>query len=63
MFLDNRFTLFGEGYGVKIQKGEKYIKDGVDFILFDVLSFIMFIWYTYTDVEGNTNLCNHYLLL
>lgn len=30
-------TLYGEGYGAKIQKGgENYIPDGVDFILFDV---------------------------
>jgi ATP-dependent RNA circularization protein (DNA/RNA ligase family) len=30
-------TLFGEGYGAKIQKGGgNYIPDGVDFILFDV---------------------------
>lgn len=29
-------TLYGEGYGVKIQSGGNYIKDGVDFILFDV---------------------------
>lgn len=30
-------TLYGEGYGAKIQKaGGKYIPDGVDFILFDV---------------------------
>ncbi len=29
-------TIYGEGYGVKIQKGGNYIKDGVDFILFDV---------------------------
>ena len=29
-------TIFGEGYGMKIQKGGNYIKDGVDFILFDV---------------------------
>ena len=28
--------LYGEGYGVKIQKGGGYIPDGVDFILFDV---------------------------
>ena len=28
--------IFGEGYGIKIQKGGNYIKDGVDFILFDV---------------------------
>ena len=31
-------TLYGEGYGAKIQKGGgNYIKDGCDFILFDVL--------------------------
>jgi len=28
--------IFGEGYGMKIQKGGNYIPDGVDFILFDV---------------------------
>jgi ATP-dependent RNA circularization protein (DNA/RNA ligase family) len=31
-------TFYGEGYGAKIQKGGTYIPDGVDFILFDVLS-------------------------
>lgn len=29
--------LYGEGYGAKIQSGGKYIPDGVDFVLFDVL--------------------------
>ena len=29
--------IYGEGYGAKIQKGGNYIKDGVNFILFDVL--------------------------
>jgi ATP-dependent RNA circularization protein (DNA/RNA ligase family) len=29
-------TLFGEGYGRKIQSGGRYIADGVNFILFDV---------------------------
>lgn len=29
-------TIFGEGYGMKIQKGGNYIPDGVDFILFDI---------------------------
>jgi len=30
-------TLYGEGYGARIQKGGgKYIPDGVDFVLFDV---------------------------
>lgn len=28
--------IFGEGYGVKIQKGGNYISDDVDFILFDI---------------------------
>lgn len=31
-----RYTIYGEGYGVKIQKGGNYIKDGVGFIVFDV---------------------------
>lgn len=31
-----KITLFGEGYGVKIQKGGNYIKNGVNFILFDI---------------------------
>jgi len=31
-------VLYGEGYGAKIQKGGgNYIKDGVDFVLFDIL--------------------------
>jgi len=29
--------LYGEGFGASIQSGGKYIRDGVDFILFDVL--------------------------
>lgn len=32
----NRYTIYGEGYGMKIQKGGNYIKDGVGFIVFDV---------------------------
>lgn len=33
---DDEVTLFGEGYGAKIQKGGgKYKPDGVDFVLFD----------------------------
>lgn len=31
-----RYTIYGEGYGMKIQKGGNYIKDGVGFIVFDV---------------------------
>lgn len=30
------YTLYGEGYGVKIQAGGNYIKNGVGFIMFDV---------------------------
>ena len=34
---DSPVTLYGEGYGAKIQKGGgKYKADGVDFVLFDV---------------------------
>ena len=33
---DDVITLYGEGYGVKIQSGGNYISNGVDFILFDV---------------------------
>lgn len=37
IFDGSSFTLFGEGFGNRIQKvGQKYIADGVDFILFDV---------------------------
>ena len=31
-----KITIFGEGYGMKIQKGGNYIKNDVGFILFDV---------------------------
>lgn len=31
-----KIELFGEGYGVKIQKGGNYLKDRTDFILFDI---------------------------
>lgn len=33
---DLTITLYGEGYGYKIQKGSNYISDDVNFILFDV---------------------------
>jgi len=43
-------TLYGEGYGVKIQKGGgNYIPDGVSFCLFDVL--IDNFWLRHTDVN------------
>ena len=31
-----KVEIFGEGYGLKIQKGGNYIKDHCDFILFDI---------------------------
>ncbi len=43
-------TLYGEGYGAKIQKGGgNYINDGCDFILFDVL--IENWWLKREDIE------------
>jgi hypothetical protein len=34
--LDTQTCLYGEGFGKGIQKGDCYLKDSVDFILFDV---------------------------
>lgn len=34
--LDNQVILYGEGYGMKIQKGGNYIPDDVNFRLFDI---------------------------
>jgi ATP-dependent RNA circularization protein (DNA/RNA ligase family) len=48
--------LYGEGYGAKIQKGgANYIKDGVDFVLFDVK--IGDWWLQRKDVE---DIANHF---
>lgn len=44
-----QIILYGEGYGVKIQKGGNYISNGVDFILFDVK--IGNFWLKREDVE------------
>ncbi len=49
VFPDGKVILYGEGFGVKIQSGGKYIKDGVDFILFDVL--VDSWWLKRKDVE------------
>jgi len=38
VFGEYQVTLYGEGFGAKIQSGGKYIPDGCDFILFDILS-------------------------
>lgn len=49
-FGETEVTLYGEGYGRKIQKGGgNYIPDGVSFILFDVL--INDIWLTRESIE------------
>lgn len=46
--------LYGEGYGDKIQKGgENYIKDSVDFVLFDVC--INGIWLERNNVDDIAN--------
>ena len=38
VYPETPMTLYGEGYGAKIQKGGgNYIPDGVDFVLFDVM--------------------------
>lgn len=37
IFPEGKVILYGEGFGVNIQSGGKYIREGVDFILFDVL--------------------------
>ena len=42
--------LFGEGFGRKIQNGGNYIKDGVSFILFDIL--IADWWLKEEDISG-----------
>jgi len=36
LFANKTVCFYGVGYGQNIQSGSKYIKDGVDFILFDV---------------------------
>ena len=49
-FDEKTAVLYGEGYGKKIQKdGEKYIPDGCDFILFDVL--VGDVWLNRDDVD------------
>lgn len=49
--VDEPVTLYGEGYGAKIQKGgENYKPDGADFVLFDVR--VGRWWLRREDVEG-----------
>lgn len=45
LFGEKEVTLYGEGYGAKIQNGGNYVEDGksVDFILFDVMIGDMFL--------------------
>jgi len=50
LYPDSIMTLFGEGYGNKIQKaGKDYIEDGCSFILFDV--YCGGVWLDRKDVE------------
>lgn len=49
----NSIILYGEGFGKGIQTGGKYISNGVDFILFDVL--IDNWWLRREDVEDIAN--------
>ena len=37
LYPETPMCIYGEGYGVKIQKGGKYIEDDVDFCAFDVM--------------------------
>jgi len=50
LYPDTQMTLYGEGFGARIQRhGADYIPDGVSFILFDVL--INDVWLKREDVE------------
>ena len=49
-------TIFGEGYGMKIQKGGNYIKNDVGFILFDVR--VESWWLRREDLEKIANQLN-----
>lgn len=51
--LDQPVTLYGEGFGARIQKGGNYIPDGVDFALFDVS--VGRWWLRWDDVCGIAN--------
>jgi len=57
MFPESNVILYGEGFGAKIQGGGKYISDGVDFILFDIL---IGEWWLHRqaleDIAGDMNL-------
>jgi len=56
VFPEGNVILCGEGFGVKIQSGGKYIKDGVNFILFDVL--IDKWWLNRNSIEDIANKLN-----
>jgi len=49
-------SIFGEGYGMKIQKGGNYISNDVDFILFDIN--INGVWLKRESLEGIANKLN-----
>jgi len=48
--------IYGEGFGKKIHTGERYISDGVDFIMFDVL--INNFWLARSDIFDISNKCS-----
>lgn len=54
IYPETAMTLYGEGYGAKIQKGGgNYISNGVDFILFDV--WVGNYWLRRRDIEDVAN--------
>lgn len=54
LYPDTPMTLYGEGYGAKIQKGGgNYISDGVSFVLFDIM--INGNWLDRENVENIAN--------
>lgn len=50
------YTIYGEGYGMKIQKGGNYIKNGVNFIVFDIkVNDIYLMTDVYQDIAKKMN--------
>lgn len=52
VFGETSAILFGEGYGMKIQKGGNYLADRCSFILFDVYMVNSDIWLRRSDIES-----------
>lgn len=51
LFGEKNVILFGEGYGLKIQKGDSYLPDRCSFILFDVYIADSDIWLERENIE------------